>query len=108
MSENPSTKKKNFKQNIVDLYSSMVNILPNNSNIFIYNSGFNLFDEQKINLMFGQIPRMYPIKYEFNYSNFNENLRKKFNFEKFFEYYINLYLYLLLRILIDLLNFLAN
>lgn len=76
-------RKKDFKQNIVDLYSSMANFLPNNSNIFIYNSGFNLFDEQKINLMFGQIPRMYPIKHEFNYSNFNENLRKKFNFEKF-------------------------
>ena len=51
--------------------------------MFIYNSGFNLIDEQKINIMFGQMPRIYPIKYEFDYSNFDENFRNKLNFEKF-------------------------
>ena len=58
-------------------------MLPNNSDVFIYNSGFNLIDEQKINIMFGQMPRIYPIKYEFDYSNFDENFRNKLNFEKF-------------------------
>ena len=76
-------KKKNFKQNIVDLYGRVINLLPNNSDVFIYNSGFNLIDEQKINIMFGQMPRIYPIKYEFDYSNFDENFRNKLNFEKF-------------------------
>ena len=33
--------------------------------------------------MFGQMPRIYPIKYEFDYSNFDENFRNKLNFEKF-------------------------
>ena len=61
----------------------LTSLLPNNSNIFLYNTGFEFLNEKKIDLSFGQLPRVYPLKFEFNYSIFDYELRKKLNFEKF-------------------------
>ncbi len=74
---------KNFKQSIINIYSYLINFIPNYSKIFMYNTGFQVFTEKKIDLMFGQIPRIYPNRFQFNYSNYDKNLRDKFNFEKF-------------------------
>jgi len=74
---------KGFIKIIKNFLIYLTNSLPNNSNIFMYTTGFKLSTEKKIDLMFGQMPRIYPSKFEFNYSNFDKDLRKKFNFEKF-------------------------
>lgn len=75
--------KKNLKEIFINLYSYFVNLIPNYSNIFMYNTGFNLLCEKKIDLMCGQIPRIYSIRSKFDYSTYDKNLRKKFNFRKF-------------------------
>ena len=74
---------KGFIKIIKNFLIYLTNSLPNNSNIFMYTTGFKLSTEKKIDLMFGQMPRIYPSKFEFNYSNFDKDLRKKFNFKKF-------------------------
>ena len=78
-----SDNKKNFKQNIINIWVYLTNLIPNNSNIFLYNMGFEFFNEKKIDLSFGQLPRVYPLSFNFNYSNFDCKLRKNLNFEKF-------------------------
>tara|TARA_B110000090_G_scaffold208740_1_gene263296 strand:+ start:1555 stop:3351 length:1797 start_codon:yes stop_codon:yes gene_type:complete len=78
-----SNNKKLFVKTFQNFLIYLINLLPNNSNIFMYITGFEFFTEKKIDLMFGQMPRLYPSKFEFNYSNFNKDLRKKFNFKKF-------------------------
>lgn len=75
--------KMNLKKIIYDFYTNLANLVPNNSSFFMYNTGFNFLNEKKIDLMFGQIPRLYPSKFKFSYSSFDKNLRKKFNFEKY-------------------------
>ncbi len=72
-----------FKQVLLNLYSNITNFFPNNANLFMYNTGFKLSNEKKIDLKFSQLPRIYPIKFKFVYSSFDKNLRKKLNFEKF-------------------------
>ena len=37
---------KNFKQNIINLYSYLINFIPNNSKIFMYNTEFQVFTEK--------------------------------------------------------------
>ena len=83
--------RKSFKETILNLYGYLTNLLPNNSNTFLYNTGFNLKSEKQIELAFGQIPRLYPKKLEFNYSNFDKILREKFNFTRFVKKNINDY-----------------
>ena len=78
-----SNNKKNFKQYIIKFLVYLTNLIPNNSNIFLYDIGIEFFNEKKIDLLFGQLPRVYPLNFNFNYSNFDYKLRKKLNFEKF-------------------------
>ena len=74
---------KGFVKIIRNFLIHLTNLLPNNSNNFMYETGISFLTEKKIDLMFGQLPRVYPSKFEFNYSNFDKGLRKKFNFHKF-------------------------
>ena len=74
---------KNFKQILVDYYGYLANLLPNNANFFMYNTGIRISNEKKIDLKFGQLPRLYKKEFKFNYSSFDKNLRKKINFQKF-------------------------
>ena len=79
-----TTKTKNILKKISkDVFVYLTNLLPNNSNILMYNTGFKISTEKKIDLMFGQMPRIYSNDLQFKYSNFDFNLRKKLNFEKF-------------------------
>ena len=74
---------KGFIKIIRNFLINLTNLLPNNSNNFMYDTGFSFLTEKKIDLMFGQLPRVYPSKFKFNYSHFDKDLRKKFNFQKF-------------------------
>ena len=49
----------------------------------MYNTGFKFLNEKKIDLLFGQLPRIYQTKSEFKYSKFDKNLRDNLNFQKF-------------------------
>ena len=77
--------KKDLKQTILKFYSYLTNLLPNNSKVFMYNTGFKFLNEKKIDLLFGQLPRIYDIKSDFKYSKFDANLRNNLNFQKFFK-----------------------
>ncbi len=81
--KSPTKISKNFKQLIKKFYIYLINLLPNKSNVFMYVTGFKFCIEKKIDLLLCQIPRIYSNKIEFNYSNFDEEIRKKLNFKKF-------------------------
>jgi putative transferase (TIGR04331 family) len=74
---------KDFKKIIKKFYVYLINLLPNKSNVFLYITGFGFSIEKKINLRLFQMPRIYPHKFEFHYSNFDKEIRKNLNFEKF-------------------------
>jgi putative transferase (TIGR04331 family) len=80
-----SIKKKysNSKKLAYNFLVNLTNLFPNNAKIFLYHTGFDLLNEKKIDLMFWQLPRFYPLIFEFIYSKFNKILRKKLNFQKY-------------------------
>lgn len=77
------TEKKNFKQIFLNYYSNLIDLIPNNSDFFMFNTGFKYSNEKKIDLSFRQLPRIYQKKFKFNYSKFDRGLRDKLNFEKY-------------------------
>ena len=83
--------KKFIKKIIYNILVYFSNLLPNNADFFMYSTGINYLDEKKIDLIFGQMPRFYPQKFEFKYSNYDPELRKKFNFEKYIKVNNNIF-----------------
>lgn len=75
--------KKKFKQIFLNYYSNIIDLIPNNSDFFMYNTGFKFSNEKKIDLLFGQLPRIYQKEFKFRYSKFDWDLRNKLNFEKY-------------------------
>jgi len=83
ISSKSNNSKRNLKKSIYNFLVNLTNIIPNNANFFMYNTGINPFIEKKIDLIFWQLPRFYPFNFQIIYSKFNKELRKKINFDKY-------------------------
>jgi putative transferase (TIGR04331 family) len=83
INKSTKTERKKIKQIFFNHYSNLIDLIPNNSDFFMFNTGFKFSNEKKIDLLFGQLPRIYQKKFKFNYSKFDRDLRNKLNFEKY-------------------------
>ena len=80
-------KKSSKKISLKDLLKLPINflteILPNKSKVFLYHTGFEFFDEKYIDVKLNQFFRIYPKTFNYEYSNYQKDLRLKYNFEKY-------------------------
>jgi putative transferase (TIGR04331 family) len=80
---NKNKKKKKNKNFIKILFNFILDRLPNNSDKFIYKTGFGEFNEKKFEILLNQIPRFYHSDFNYDISNYNYDLRSKFKFENY-------------------------
>ena len=61
----------------------LTRILPNKSKVFLYHTGFEFLDEKYIDIKLNQFLRIYPKTFNYEYSNYQKDLRLKYNFENY-------------------------